>query len=535
MRFPAILRWAGLSLVGAGALAAMGFGGGPADRAIAEAERQDRKAAAGAPAGAAFTLNGVTVDGVSVYDRAELAPLYADYLAREVTVADLAAIAQAITDRYRADGYFLARAVTPRQTDAAGLARLVVYEGQVDEVAFDGDASPAVGALFSDITRFRPLKLRELDRRLALANDLPGTKVAARFEPDLDDPSRHRLVITTTLDRFEGQIYADNRGGEHAGPWQVYTRGALNSAVRSGDQLAVGLLTTPADVAEFSQADIAYSYPLLTGGSLRIGAAASEARDGADGIAAALGNRSVSASVRISHPLVRSQRRSLWVTGALEARRSEQDWAAAQLVDEVAVARASTQGHMALAKGYVSGTAQVSRGLGGFGGDPRDGRSRADADATFWKVNLSSAFYHDLGDKAGVYLAANGQWSPDALLASEEFAAGGLPVGRAYDYAEIMGDKGLSGLAEFRVGWDPNLRPLTFFQTYAFIDGAKVWNDGAPAGWSSAALASAGAGLRLVFGDRITVRAEGAKPLTRKPFYRTDKDWRGFVSVSSTF
>ncbi|MDX5393923.1 MAG: hypothetical protein LPJ86_08880, partial [Caulobacteraceae bacterium] len=96
-------------------------------------------------------------------------------------------------------------------------------------------------------------------------------------------------------------------------------------------------------------------------------------------------------------------------------------------------------------------------------------------------------------------------------------------------------DKGLSGLAEFRVGWDPNLRPLTFFQTYAFIDGAKVWNDGAPAGWSSAALASAGAGLRLVFGDRITVRAEGAKPLTRKPFYRTDKDWRGFVSVSSTF
>ena len=88
MRFPAVLRWAGLSLLGAGPLAAMGFGGGPADRAIAEAERQDRKAAAGVPAGAAFTLNGVTVDGVSVYNRAELAPLYADYLAREVTVAE---------------------------------------------------------------------------------------------------------------------------------------------------------------------------------------------------------------------------------------------------------------------------------------------------------------------------------------------------------------------------------------------------------------------------------------------------------------
>lgn len=538
MPTPLFLRLAGPLAVGAATLAAMGFGGGPADRAIAAAERQDKahaEALDGPDGAPSFILNGVTIDGVSVYSRADLAPLYADYLAREVSVADLAAIAQAITDHYRADGYFLARAVTPRQDEETGLARLVVYEGHVDQVAFSGDAAPAVGALLNDIVEIRPLRLAELDRRLALANDLPGVKVAARLEPDFDDPARHRLVVTTTVKTFEGQLFADNRGGESAGPWQVYARGALNSVARSGDQISVGLLTTPSDTREFAQVDVAYSHPLPTGGSLRLGAAVSEARNGADGIAAALGNRSQSASLRLTHPVVRRQDRSLWLTGAVDVRRSEQDWAAGQLVDELVVARLALQGHVDTSEGYATGLAQISHGLGGLGGEPGSGRSRRDADATFWKINANTSYYRNVGSKAGLYLAANGQWSPDHLLASEEFAAGGLPVGRAYDYAEIMGDKGLAGLAEFRVGWDPNLRPLTFFQTYAFVDGAKVWNDGAPAGWSSAALASAGAGVRLVFSEELSLRAEAAKPLTRKPYARSDKGWRGYLTVSSTF
>ncbi|WP_333587013.1 hypothetical protein, partial [Phenylobacterium sp.] len=94
--------------------------------------------------------------------------------------------------------------------------------------------------------------------------------------------------------------------------------------------------------------------------------------------------------------------------------------------------------------------------------------------------------------------------------------------------------KGVGGLAELRVGWDPNLRPMTFFQTYGFIDGAQVWNDGLAPGWRSASLASAGAGIRLVFGQALSVRAEAAKPLTRTPFDR-DKGWRGFLSLSSAF
>lgn len=514
------------------ALGVAGFGGGPADRAIAEAQNDAKQEAA---AEGRFVLTGLTIDGVSAYPQAALAPLYADDLAREVGLSDLVRLSEAITAHYRRDGYFLSRAATPRQTEGDGQARLIVYEGYVAAVAFEGDAVPAVGALLTDIVDQRPLKLADLDRRLALANDLPGVKVSARLEPDFDDPAAHRLVVTTSLRKLEGQVYADNRGGEQAGPWQVYSRVGLNSVARSGDQLAISVLTTPADVRKFTQADASYVVPLPGGGNLRGTVAASKADNGADGLAAALGNESQSATVRLSLPLVRRQDRSVWMIGAAEARRSEQNWANGVLKDELAVARLAVQADRQSAGAYSSGFAQLSHGFGGLGGESPMGRSRWDADARFWKVNAYASHYRDLGPKAGIFLSASGQWSPDALLASEEFAAGGLPVGRAYDYAEIMGDRGLAGLAELRVGWDPQLRPLSFFQTYAFIDGAKVWNYNAAPGWGSATLASAGGGLRLVFDNRYSVRAELAKPIDGKPYGRSDMGLRGFISLSANF
>lgn len=223
------LRRATPVLISVAAVLTAGFGGGPADLALARANDAAREAPE--PEGVAegrFVLTGLTIDGVSAYHQGDLAPLYANALATEIGVSDLAGVAQALTDQYRRDGYFLARAATPRQVGAEGHARLVVYEGYVGEVAFEGDAVPAVGALLSDIVDIRPLKLADLDRRLALANDLPGIKVSARLEPDFDDPARHRLVVTTQLRRVEGQVYVDNRGGAQAGPWQVYARGAVN-------------------------------------------------------------------------------------------------------------------------------------------------------------------------------------------------------------------------------------------------------------------------------------------------------------------
>ena len=112
---------------------------------------------------------------------------------------------------------------------------------------------------------------------------------------------------------------------------------------------------------------------------------------------------------------------------------------------------------------------------------------------------------------------------------------GANPYGRAYNYAEIAGESGVAGQVEVRLGWDPRLRPLTFFQAYAFADAGQVWRRRAWPGWKDSALASAGAGLRLTVSRRATLRLEAARPLTRTPWTTGDKDWRGFVSLNAGF
>lgn len=484
-----------------------------------------------------YVLTGLTIDGVTAYPLRDLAPLYADYLAREVSTEDLVKIAQAITDKYRADGYFLSRAVVPPQP-TGGHARIRVYEGYIGDVEVTGDAAPALEALLSGLTERRPLRLNDLERRLTLATDLPGVQPRSRIEPLIDDPARHRLVVTAGLRRWTGSLYTDNRGTDAVGPVQVNGRLARNSLVRPGDQLAVSVLTVPDDPGEFVQGELSYAAALPAGSRLRGVISASESRQGTTPLNNNVGTESQAASLRIAHPLARSRRESLWAALVVDGRHVEQAFRnGASYSDDLRVVRASLQADQAMGASSSSAYVQASRGLEILGATKRTGfgNSRFDADGAFWKVNFGASHYRDVGQRAGVYLSADGQWSPDRLLLSEEFAPGGLPYGRAYNYAEISGDSGVAGLAEFRYGFAPKASPVSFFQTYAFVDAAKVWNKATPAGPRSAAFSSAGAGVRLTLRGRFTVRVEAARPLTRTPFETRDKDWRGFAALSAWF
>jgi hemolysin activation/secretion protein len=527
---------------------ALGLAAGPAltpDAALAAQAAQAAQAAPSRPASdcagrsdGCFVLMALTIDGVSAYPLKALAPLYTDYLTREVSLADLARIAQAITDHYRADGYFLSRAVVPQQTGPEGVVRLVVFEGRVNELQVSGRAAPAARALLDGVTDARPIRLADLDRRLTLATDRPGVKLKTHLEPVIDDPAKHRLVVQADRQPLTASLYIDNRGAPTVGPWQAYGRVAGNSAFVAGDQVAVSLLTVPGDPREFSQGELSYLYPLTTGGSLGVRASAAQARDGSANLGSLVGNENRTASLRLSHPFSRSRKQAVWGALAFDASQVKQDWGAVGgAEDNLRVLRASLFATRIAYGRTTTAFAQISRGLDLLGASDvaGRGRSRWDADGQFWKLNLHGSHYRDLSRRAGVYLQADAQWSPDPLLASEEFAAGALPYGRAYNYAEIAGETGGGALAEIRYGFDPKGEALSFVQVYAFADAAKVWRKDAAPGFGSAALASAGVGTRLTFAGRATVRVEAARPMTRTPYLATAKDWRTFVSLTAGF
>jgi len=486
--------------------------------------------------GDCFVLTSMTIQGVSAYPLADLAPTYDQNLARRISVTDLVQTADAITERYRRDGYFLTRAVVAPGDHSEGAAYIVVYEGYIGAIVVEGSGADVVSPVLEPLKDGRALTVGALDRRLALASDIPGIRLTSRIEPMLDDPSQHRLVVTAELDRVDGGVYTDNRGSDAQGPWQTYATASVNSAFMDGDRVTVSALTVPQNPDELSYGEVAYSAPITEATRIRAAVSAYTTDAPADSVGW-LSGQSQAASITVTQALVRSRVASLWATAGLDVRQVEQTYDQLGAVEErLAVARLTLSGRRKVGQGYLAATAQVSQGLDLFGSttEPSSRLTRNEATSEFTKATANVSAYQDLGRFVGVYAEVSAQYSPDPLLASEEFFVGGPGIGRAYNYGELSGDTGIAGAVELRAGWDPQPAAISFAQGYAFVDAAQVVNH-SPAGDIRRELSSAGVGARIAFQDRATLKVELAKPLGPRPYTEPDNGWRVFVSLSKEF
>ena len=483
-----------------------------------------------------FELLGVTIAGAQSIPVSSLSDNYEGYLTHRVSIEDLSVIAQAITDQYRAEGYFLSRAVVPPQTPDSGVAQIVVIEGRIDEVVFEGDAAAQVAPYFAGLTEAGAVSLPDLERRLTLARDVPGIEVKSRVEPHPDDPSTHRLVIEAAAERVHAYTSIHNRGSNSAGPVQTSVGLDVRSVFHPRDQLSFFALATPEEVSEFALMQLGYS--VVGAGGDRFGASVLgfQSEDGSDDGSPELGGDGATFTVFYEHPLLRRRRQGLWLGGAFDARHVRYDWSnGGGYEDQLRVARLSLRGFFNENGRSTSFWTQASFGLDALGASGRSQtrRSRASADAQFLKLNARGTYYMDIGRHFGIYGQADLQASSDALLYSEELSLGGARYGRAYNYGEISGDHGVAGSAEFRAGYNPSADSITFAQAYAFLDGGQVWN--LDAGGSDAALASVGLGARITLWDAMTLSAELARPMTRTPYQEGDKDWRSFFGVTAVY
>ena len=88
-----------------------------------------------------FNFGGLRIEGASAYGETELTSMYQGMIGTEITLADLYALANRMTLKYRNDGYILTQVVVPPQTIEDGIARLRVVEGFIDNVIIQGDGS----------------------------------------------------------------------------------------------------------------------------------------------------------------------------------------------------------------------------------------------------------------------------------------------------------------------------------------------------------------------------------------------------------
>ncbi|MDA0784706.1 MAG: BamA/TamA family outer membrane protein [Proteobacteria bacterium] len=490
-----------------------------------------------------FILAAVSLLGVETLSAEALASTYEDLLARTVTTADAAEIANRITRIYRDAGYALSRAFVPPQTIDTGVLTVQVAEGSVIEVVFEGleemplDLEPYARAIRDE----RPLTLDTLERNILLIGDLPGIDVARSSLDEAEEGSgAFRLTLVIEYDAVDGTAYVDNRGTPSVGRLQSWLSGGANSLFGQGERLQAGLFTVPNQPEELLYKEVSYLQPLGSAGTEALLSASHSVID-AGSSSGELNTESESYrfSLRLSHPIIRSRTENLWINGFAEYRNAEESQSGAENFDDrLRVVRARLNYNRSGETFFSSAVLRVSQGLDVLGAsEERSGPlSRFDGAPKFTKVSADLSHAQSIYGGLSVQVSAIGQKSANSLLASEEFAIGGSRFGRAYDFAELTGEDGVAGSLELRYSFEDTGDLLESLQVFGFYDNGAVWNRNATDTFRRHSLSSAGIGVRVNLPRSIFIGLEAAKPLTRQVATSGgNTDPRYFFSLSVGF
>ena len=487
-----------------------------------------------------FVLRHVSISGAVAIPQERLAATYQSYIGKKVSQADLAAIAAAVSDVYRAAGFHLSRAIVPPQDIQSGQLHIQVIEGSITELALKGDGAEQFGVrpMLEAVLAEQPSRLATLERQLLLINGRPGVRIEDTAIEEIGTASGHfRLILSLKTWHLFTSFGVDNLGSSSVGPWQSYGTAAFNSYLAPGDSLVLNLSTTPGDPRQLAFGRLSYDVPVGTDGA-RIGASGyySEVWPGdyrhlySDNI------KTESFEIRGSIVPLQSQKSSLTLTAAAGfTNATENDVFGPIYADRIRTASLTSDYRLQDSFGGTNYlTVNYRQGLDILGASHRDDDylSRDGASGKFSALNFWFTRYQTLSDAWSLKLAAAGQTASGPLFTSQQFYLGGIAFGRGYGSAEISGDNGLAGSAELRFDQKLNFQYMTGYQIYGFVDSGVAWNDGYRLS-DGLSLTSAGGGVRFFLADGLQADIGAAAPLTYRAPDNPTRGARVLFSLTS--
>lgn len=395
-------------------------------------------------------------------DDATLQPVVADALGKSLTYAQLKALAQRVSAALQAQGYLLARAYLPRQdlSDreleiAIMIGRLQRADGRVQVLSRDEALRTRMTAIADAALPDGPVRNDQLERALLLINDVPGVSARATLEKG-DEPGTSRLLVNAdTTPDWTGGISEDNFNNRYTGQWRTSAWTTLNRPLDREDQLGASLShASGSDVLGLN-----YSLGLNPSG-LRANFATSWLHYdiGGEFKPLDLSGSAGTVSAGLSYPLLRTRKRSLWLSVDAGHKRLI-DRALGQTLrerelDELTAMLSGNAWDGWWGGGYTGVSAGWETGSLGLGNDADrladavSARTRGHFDKWIWRVERTQS----LGGLSnwGLYLGANGQIGSKNLDSSEKFLLGGPSGVRGYPVGEASGDSGWLASAELR-------------------------------------------------------------------------------------
>jgi hemolysin activation/secretion protein len=454
----------------------------------------------------------------------QLRESYAEFLGKPEPVSVICQIRDRAA-RVVFDAGILARVEIPEQRIAGGALVLDVIEAHVVNVRVRGDAGNAQAAIERYAEKLRgmkPFDRGRAQRYLLLASDVPGVRVRAAVRPSTS-PERGAVDIDLTVSREDPTVFANvqNTGSKQVGRWGGLVRGEIAGFTQYGESTGLTAFHTLDSneqwLVQLAESARFGSEGFVTRGSVTYG----ESRPGDVLKPLDLKSKSLVANVEGAYPLVRARNQNLNLAGGLDLVDQKTHYVAGPLSHDklrIVYARADGDYRTEIAQRPVLASAAVSvrKGLsfldGSEAGDALLTRKGAKPEA--WVVKAQGGADIAITDRLTGQFRGQAQYSGSPLLPFEQIALGGLTVGRGYDPAALLGDKGLSGAVELRYG-PLQLHPKVIAAPYAFFDAGVVSNNRSAASGldKSRSLKSVGAGVVFRVFSRANLEVTYAHPL----------------------
>ncbi|MDO9360036.1 MAG: ShlB/FhaC/HecB family hemolysin secretion/activation protein [Polaromonas sp.] len=468
------------------------------------------------------TLRNVRIEGSTVLPYGGLQARADSYTGREISGADVLALASELTVMIRNAGYILSLVVIPPQSLADGTLTLRVIEGYISGVTIragegvSDHVREALAAVGERIKGARPLDAALLERYLLIANDFPGLQLRSILAPSQVQGAAD-LTLVASIKTFEGFASVDNHGSKYLGPGQMLAGVTGNQLLGVNDQwraIAVGTGNR-----EMAYGQLSYSQVVTTEG-LKLSATVSRARTQPGDVLRPFDVRGAAdtTSLSASYPMLRSRNESVLARVAYDHSDIRTDILGSRVIeDRIRALRLGLSWRvMDRFDGQNVLDVDFSQGLGGT----REAdllKSRAGAKGVFNKLSFDYERAQFFSASTSLALGVAGQWANTPLLSSEQYALGGRRYGRAYEPAELVGERALAFRIEPRYAGALDAPGFRSYQTFGFYDIGKVWRLGPTAAGvpRSQSLASAGVGVRLLLEKNMTASFEAALPLTK--------------------
>lgn len=433
-----------------------------------------------------FDVKGFEFDGMELYSPDAVSPLFADIVGQKVSLEPIRKAVEALENRYREGGYFLTRVFIPPQQVKDGVFRIRVIEGAIGQVFVEGSneaINAQVQALAQSLIGKKPIDLASLERVLLLINDIPGASGSGVLRQGTNLGSSD-LVITTAPAPDIHLMTLNNTGSNATGPVAIGYNATLAQPFGLAGSLNAGITGTGSKLDEVRSTVFRYS-TALGGSGLQgsIGALASRAHPGS-AVARALGLESDTYSIsgRLRYPIQRSRASSVYLDAGVAYNRSD---TRAKLADGDLAASLNKGDKSTVIEttlswalnGWLNGTQNLNFSV--FHGttlfsaisDSNDPYAATPGfEPRFVKTSALFTRTQPLSQRVSLQAVFQNQYTRDKLAAGELTAFGGPFVGRGFDPASIIGDRGWGGLLELRYDSDVQVNPtigkIQFYTSY---------------------------------------------------------------------